>query len=118
MWYRSKATNKVIHSSAARLYDNICGIGMFDGCVKSGYLIPIENPSVIDILRDTRSVHLATVRYREIHHCSVKEAKIEVKKLKADIASFNTNKRGQKKQWKKKNTAKAVSTENSQDTVG
>lgn len=117
MWYRSKATNKVIHSSAARLYDNICGNGMFEGCVKSGYLIPIENPSVIDILRDTRSVHLAAVRYREIHHCSVKEAKIEVKKLKADMGSFNKSRKGQRK-WKKKNTAKAVSTENSQDTVG
>lgn len=117
MWYKSTVTEKVVHSSAAKLIDNVYGKEAFRNDVDSGIIIPIEAPSVVDVLRDTGSVHLAAVRYREIHHCSVREAKAEVKRLKADISAFNKPRKGQRGKWKK-NTAKAVSTENSQDTIG
>lgn len=119
MWYRSEETGKVIHSSAAHLIDNMYGEGAFENDIQASLLIPIENPNVIDVLRDTRSLNLAALRYRELHHCSVKEAKFQIKKLKADMASFKTGKKGHKKQWKKKSTAvKTVSSENAPDTTG
>lgn len=118
MWYRSRYTGKVIHSSAAHLIDNIYGEGAFDQLVDLGDLREAENPSVIDVLRDTHSLNLAASRYREIHHCSVKEAKFQAKKLRADMASYKNNKRGRRNHWKKKNTAaETANSESASDTT-
>lgn len=93
MWYRSCYTGNVIHSSAAHLINNLYGEDAFDALVVTNILSKAENPSVIDVLRDTHSINLAVLRYREIHHCTVKEAKYQVKILKRDMASFKNNKK-------------------------
>lgn len=113
MWYRSTFTNKIVNSTSAFAIENIYGKGAFDKLITMGVLKLLENPSVIDVLRETDSVRLAVLRYQEIHKCSRKEAVIGVSLLRKDMNN-HTKKRG-KKPWKK-NTAKTASTPNSQDT--
>lgn len=91
MWYQSVYTGKFVRGSSNRLVDSIIGKGTFDTYVKSGILIKVENPSVIDILRENRSVVLAAVRYQELHNCSRKEAWEGVKLLKKSMASNKDN---------------------------
>lgn len=118
MWYRSFHTGKIIHRSAAHLINNLYGEDAFDALVETGILSEVENPSVIDVLLDTHSLNLAALRYRELNKCTVKEAKFKVKQLKREIASFKNNKKGHKKQWKKKNAAaKTASSESASDTT-
>ena len=116
MWYRSKSTGKVFHSSTETLLDNIVGDGYFQRTVEAGWFIPVE-PTVIDVLRDTGSINLAVIRYRELHSdCDYTEAKRQVKILRSDMARFGNRKRRVKK-WKKKNdAAKPADSENSSDT--
>lgn len=118
MWYRSRYTGKIIHSSAAHLINNFYGEDAFEALIKNNVLLEAENPSVIDVLRDTHSLNLAATRYREIHHCTVKEAKFQTKKMKASMTNFKNNKRGRKNQWKKKNAAvKTANLESASDTT-
>ena len=81
MWYRSTKTNKIIYSSAFRIVDNVFGEGTFFDLIQNGTLTPISNPTVIDVLRDGGSTVLATIRYRQIHGCDIREAREGVKLL-------------------------------------
>lgn len=113
MWYRSTISNKIVNSSSAFAIESIYGKGAFDKLISMDILKPIQNPSVIDVLRDTGSTNLAVLRYKEIHKCSHKEATTGVSLIRESMAK-HTKKRG-KKFWKRK-TAKTVSTPNSQVT--
>lgn len=85
-WYKSTYTNKIIARTAAKVTNNIFGVGTFDSYVEDGVLVPVDNPSVIDVLRDTRSKKLAVIRYQELHKCSAAEAEKGVAILKRDMA--------------------------------
>lgn len=113
MWYRSTKTNKIIYSSASRIVDNVLGEGTFFDLIQDGTLIPISNPSVIDVLRDGGSTVLAAIRYRQIHGCDIREAREGVKILKRDMAKNSNREKGD--QWKKE-SAEAVNMPTSQDT--
>lgn len=114
MWYRSTITKKTVNSTSAFAINNIYGEGAFDKLVKDAVLEPLENPSVIDVLRETRSTNLAILRYKEIHKCTTREAVAGVTLLKKDMG-IKPGKKGKKK-WKKRNAAKTVSTENQSAT--
>lgn len=114
MWYRSLFTDKIVHESAKKPIDNLYGSGTFEFLVKTDFLAPNENPNIIDVLRDTDSTHLAVIRYREIHNCSIREAKRGVEILKRDLANFK-KKGSNAKKWKK-NAARTASTEKTSDT--
>lgn len=98
VWYRSAVTHKVISESASQVIDNIFGPGTFQNYIAEGTLVKLENPSVIDVLRDTHSTKLATLRYQQIHKCDQKEARAGVKSLKKDMG-FN----GRRQRRKRKN---------------
>lgn len=102
MWYRSKATGKVIHGSVARVIDNIWGKETFNRLGDEGAFDRFE-PTVIDVLRDTGSTRLAVIRYRELHKCSAKEAKRMVDLLRGDMA-----RKGYKFKKKSKKREKSV----------
>lgn len=115
MWYRSTVTNKIIHDSVSKVINAIYGKDAFQSDIEKGYLVPVEDLSVIDVLRDTHSTHLAILRYCEIHNCPMKDAKPIVKKMREDLPNFNRRK-GYKKQWKKRNvTAETAASENQPD---
>lgn len=113
MWYRSTISNKIVNSTSAFAIESIYGKGAFNQLIRMEVLKPLENPSVIDILRETGSNRLAVLRYQEIHKVSRKEAVAGVSLLRKDMG--NRKKKRGKKPWKK-NTANTASTPNSQDT--
>lgn len=88
MWYRSEHTGKLISSNYFRTLDLMYGEGFVKELIVRGELIAVENPSVIDILKDNGSRVQAIIRYREIHGCDASEARKMVKTIKTDIVSL------------------------------
>lgn len=108
MWYRSRKTNKILYVTAGRIINNALGEGSFEALIEDDILVPVDNPTVIDVLRDTGSTKLATLRYKEIHHCSPREAKAGVRSLKQDMSGRKYEKRG-RRNWKKSKEQQNVS---------
>lgn len=81
MWYRSNLTGKLIHERSSLIIGHIFGDGIFEKLITSGNLTPIDPPSVLDIMMETKSFSLAVVRYREIHGCKYREASNGVRQL-------------------------------------
>ena len=115
MWYRSMVTNKIINDSSRHSVDNIYGDGTFDNLIKIDYLVEIENPSVVDILKENGSTAMAALRYREIHKCTLKEARQGVELILKDMTNLKNKKRGNKRQWKK-NSAELADSQSQSDT--
>lgn len=105
MWYRSIITRKLVSSTYFKTIDLIYGKNSAESLIKSGILIPVKDPSVIDILRDNGSEVGAIVRYREIHGCTLSEARDGVKVLKGDMARISKSYTPHKKFKAKKNTS-------------
>ena len=59
----------------------------FDGAIKNGVFIPIENPSVVDFIK-SGNMSGATHRYRELHNCKLKEAYDAVYEMKRYMHSL------------------------------
>ena len=85
MWYYSNITKKIIHSSYMKNVDDIYGKGSFNTLIVTNILVPIDNPSIIDIFQQNGSLKLAAIRYRELHNCNLKEAYEGVKQLRGDM---------------------------------
>lgn len=115
-WFRSVRTGHIVCEYARQNIDAIFGDGTFQKLIDDLTLEEIESPNVIQILRGTHSDTLAMLRYREIHGCTMNEAKEGVDLLKRDLARFAKYGKGGKKKWKKKSSAKTASTPTSQDT--
>lgn len=98
MWYRSTITKKIVNSTSEYSINQIYGEGTFKKLI-GDILEPVENPSVIDILRDTHSTNLAVLRYQEIHKCDKKEAINGVIALKKCMG-FKPGKKGKRKEKK------------------
>lgn len=89
MWYRSKLSGKIITSGTATAIDLVHGDGQFNQMIEDGQIIPIDPPSVIDILRENGSIAAACQRYREIHpDADLKTARAAVGRLQCDMARF------------------------------
>lgn len=86
MWYRSKITGKIVHSSCLNVLKRIWGDSVLDGSFSCFTILDIVEPTVIEVYRDTRSSKYAIIRYRELHKCSVREARDAVELLKKDIS--------------------------------
>lgn len=93
MWYRSIFTKKIIRDSSFHTLDLICGEGTAERFIDQSILIPIQNPSVIDILQDTGSTVLAASRYREINGGTLREAVDTVEIMKQDMKRFGRKKK-------------------------
>lgn len=90
-WYRSIVTKRIVHEKVtASALDNIWGRGTFEKLVEDGTLELIESPSVVDILKETRSSELARIRYQELNNCTYDESRKGVEFIKADMAKFRT----------------------------
>lgn len=97
MWYKSEVTGKIIADSTKYSIDSVCGDGTFDGYISNGLLKEVE-PSVVDVLKSTRSRTLAARRFKEIHGVDLENAMEEVSKIQKDIYRFQRKaKKGSKK---------------------
>ena len=88
MYYRSNETGRIISDVSIRVLEDIYGDGAVETAIKLGTIAPIENPSVIDCIRDSTRV-TAIYRYREIHKCGLLEARTGVEALEKDMARFS-----------------------------
>lgn len=88
MYYRSNVTGRIISDASIRVLDDVYGAGFVDEAISFGTIVPIENPSVIDCIRDGTRV-AAIYRYREIHKCGLLEARAGVDALEKDMARFS-----------------------------
>ena len=84
-YYRSTATGKILGENSLKVLNDVFGSETVNSIVSDGLLVAIENPSVIDCIRSGNMVSAFT-RYREIHECTMDEAKKAVYTIRADIS--------------------------------
>lgn len=85
MWYRSTFSKKIFNSSSIDALNIVLGDTAAGWFIAHGMIIPIKDPSVIDILKDNGSEVLAMIRYRDIHGCTLSEAREMVKRIMLDM---------------------------------
>ncbi len=106
MYYRSTATGKIMSESSARILDDIFGDNTVASMMLDGLLVSVENPSVINCIC-SGNMASAVTRYREIHGCSVADAKKAVYSMRVDVSKAqNIYKKKRKKAEKLDETAK------------
>ena len=88
MYYLSKNTDKIFTEEQINIVDDIYGKGEFKSCLETETFVPIEAPSVIDLV-NCKNMPAAAHRYKELHNCKLKEAYDAVYNIKRDIYRFN-----------------------------
>lgn len=87
-YYKAAMSGKIFSERRVRILDDIFGEGSLEGWVHLGALVPVENISVIDFLKDGDRAN-AAILYRDIHDCSLSQAVYQVKLIEDDMARFN-----------------------------
>jgi hypothetical protein len=96
-YYRSNKTGKIMSEGSLKVLNDIFGNNTIVSMVEDGLLVSIDPPAVIDCIR-SGNLGSAFTRYRELHNCSLEEAKKAVYSMCADISRTNSiGKRKQKK---------------------
>ena len=96
-YYRSTATGKIMCGNFLNVLNDVFGEDTLANMTSDGLLVAIENPSVIDCIR-SGNMSSAFTRYREIHECSMADAKKAVYTIRADISRTQSiDKRKKKK---------------------
>lgn len=83
-YYRSTATGKILTDVSIRIVNDVFGDETTSKMISDGLLVVVETPSVVDCVCSGNMVS-AFARYREIHNCSMEEAKKAVYTVRADI---------------------------------
>ena len=87
-YYQSGKTGRIFSESIVQtLYDifGVDGTGMIFG---TGLLQPIEDPSVVDLLKHSDKVK-AIARYHDIHKTSLMDSKRMVERIEEDIEKYS-----------------------------
>lgn len=84
-YYRSTATGKILADASLRIINDVFGDETVSNMISDGLLVLVENPSVIECVR-SGNISSAFTRYREIHNCTMEEAKKAVYTIRADIS--------------------------------
>lgn len=111
MWYYSRATGKIFPASCSEVIDFVLGEDTFLDLIGTQDIVrikPENNPSVIDILKNSGNISYAIDRYQEIHHCDAVEACFKVAMIALDMKEMGN------KHWKHKK--KSAATVGSQDS--
>lgn len=77
-YFRSKITGKIL--KYPYMLDYIYGEGTVMKEINRGLLEKIDPPSIEEALKDGTKI-IAVMRYRDIHKCTLKEAKEAVEKI-------------------------------------
>lgn len=87
-YYRSNKTGKIMSEGSLKVLNDIFGNNTINNMVSDGLLVSIETPSVVDCIR-SGNLGSAFTRYRELHNCTLDEAKKAVYSMCADISRTN-----------------------------
>lgn len=107
MYYRSTATSKILSEGSVRILNDVFGADTVASMVTDGLLVGIENPSVIDCIC-SGNMASAITRYREIHECSLADAKKAVYAMRGDVSRVRSI-------YKKKQKKAEAATEDPKD---
>ena len=99
-YYRSSATGKILGEKSLNILNDVFGDETVSKMVSDGLLVSVGEPSVVECIRSGNLIS-AFARYREIHNCTMDEAKRAVYTMCADISRTN----GIEKRKKKKAAA-------------
>lgn len=85
MYYKTTTSNKIFNEHRLFILDDLFGPGVFKALVESGTLVPVANPSVIDLIKNNQ-IYEAAALYHEIHkESTLKESLDMVKRIKNDM---------------------------------
>lgn len=87
MYYISNVTGNIISDGMIRVLDYVYGENGVSDAVKFGTIRAIDDPSVIDCIRHGTGT-TALIRYRELHQCTLREARNGVDQIKKDMKRF------------------------------
>ena len=87
-YYRSNATEKILSENSLKVLNDIFGNDTVTSMESDGLLVKIDEPSVVECIR-SGSLGSAFIRYRELHDCSMEDAKKAVYTMRADISRTN-----------------------------
>ena len=87
-YYRSNPTGKILSEGSLKVLTDVFGDGVIPNMVSDGLLVNIETPSVVECIR-SGNLSSAFARYRELHDCSMDEAKKAVYTMCSDISRTN-----------------------------
>ena len=84
-YYRSTATNKILTENSLKILDDVFGDETIAKMTSDGLLVSIETPSIIECIR-SGNMASAFTRYRELHDCTMDEAKKNVYAMRANMS--------------------------------
>ena len=93
-YYQSSKTGRIFSESIVQTLNDIFGVGGIGMIFGTGLLQPIEDPSVVDLLKHSNKAG-AIIRYRDIHKTDLMDAKRMVERIEEDIEKYS--KRADKK---------------------
>lgn len=88
MWYYAPKTGKILPEAFVKKLNETFGDKTIDVCIMHKTLIRYPEPTVIEILKKTKSRNHAVRRYMEIHDVSKEEAKRMVHQIANDLKRF------------------------------
>lgn len=84
--FKIKNSNRIISGSDIDIASEICDISI-DIMLEKKWVIPIENPNIIDLLKNGKKVYAVKI-YSERTGCRLVEAKSMIDKIEADINKY------------------------------
>lgn len=87
-YYQSGKTGRIFSESIVQTLNDIFGVGGTGMIFGTGLLQPIEDPSVVDLLKHSDKIN-AIVRYHDIHKTSLMDSKRMVERIEEDIEKYS-----------------------------
>ena len=87
-YYQSGKTGRIFSGSIVQTLTDIFGVGGTGMIFGTGLLQPIEDLSVVDLLKHSDKVK-AIARYHDIHKTSLMDSKRMVEKIEEDIEKYS-----------------------------
>lgn len=87
-YYKCKSNGRMYSASRLQIVNDIYGDSTINLSVLAGILTPVEDITVIDLLKNGARVE-AIKLYKDTHDCTLKRAFNQVKLIEADIKKFN-----------------------------
>lgn len=87
-YYQSYKTGRIFSESIVQTLTDIFGVGGTGMIFGTGLLQPIEDPSVVDLLKHSDKIN-AIARYHDIHKTNMMDSKRMVERIEEDIEKYS-----------------------------
>ena len=88
VYYQSYKTGRIFSESIVQTLTDIFGVGGTGMIFGTGLLQPIEDPSVVDLLKHSDKINAIT-RYHDIHKTNMMDSKKMVERIEEDIEKYS-----------------------------